>query len=535
MAFETMHDRVRVPSKLLDMLTSGTAVLAGMVAVPGKQYALLTSATACMPAAGMYESALSAVAMMVDDADRDAFADHLALPCVLHALESADVYEQRFRISSIWHEIRFCFMDAQRTDLLFAVCDIHARLEAEEAALRQHEQNRRAIAEALAIASHANQTKRAFLSSVTEALYGPISAIFNLTASAQLHISDEPQRAFLKQIDAAADELKSLVDDCLDAMRGAQRIASLRVERFPLSSLWGDAEKAERLAASHGCAFERDLAGMPETEVIGSAAAMSRIILAVTKNAVRRAGTGGTVRFACSEKHQDDNMIVLRLEISDSGQTPSVDQLAQAFEPFTQGASPYTGTRADLELDMAICKRYADAIGATLAMRALPKVGAMVAVDIPLQIAVRKAEPSAMERERRASLAGRRILLAEDNLVNAEITTALLEMHGLIVNHAENGRIAAELFERSAPGYYDAVLMDVHMPVMNGMESTLHIRAANHPDCARVPIIALSASAFHEDLARALDSGVNDYVHKPIELEKLLSALRVHIARNAVR
>ena len=132
---------------------------------------------------------------------------------------------------------------------------------------------------------------------------------------------------------------------------------------------------------------------------------------------------------------------------------------------------------------------------------------------------------SALNEKRRADLKGRRILLAEDFIINAEIVKELMDLKGVSVDHAENGRIAVEMFEKSEPGYYDAILMDVRMPEMDGLEATKAIRALQIPDAKTVPIVAMTANAFDEDVQRWLQAGMNAHLSKPVESEHLYKTL----------
>ena len=145
-------------------------------------------------------------------------------------------------------------------------------------------------------------------------------------------------------------------------------------------------------------------------------------------------------------------------------------------------------------------------------------------IDEFMRIA-RRNSMSALNEKRRADLKGRRILLAEDFIINAEIVKELMDLKGVSVDHAENGRIAVEMFEKSEPGYYDAILMDVRMREMDGLEATKAIRALQRPDAKTVPIVAMTANAFDEDVQRSLQAGMNAHLSKPVESEHLYKTL----------
>ena len=130
-----------------------------------------------------------------------------------------------------------------------------------------------------------------------------------------------------------------------------------------------------------------------------------------------------------------------------------------------------------------------------------------------------------VQEKPRAELAGRRVLLAEDMEINAEIMMDILEMEGIVADHAENGKIAVEMFENHEPGYYAAILMDVRMPEMDGLEAAATIRAMHRPDAKKIPIIALTANAFDEDVQRSLQAGMNAHLNKPVEMDRLYETL----------
>ncbi len=489
-----------------------------------------------VPLRANYDDALARIcATMVPEADRKAYWDNLRLTRVLRRMqEQEEGFAYRYRLEENegprWYEVRYTYYNPEKTELLMTVRDIQSEWAKEDAARQSEARLKRVMAESLAIAKDSSGAKSAFLATLSDNLCEPLTAISGLAALCGAQPEDTKGNAErLREIDSAATQLGSLLSGCLDVARAPDRASALSVERFALMSLAEDAARIEADARAKGLIAEVDIAHLPDLTVSGNRAAISRMLVSLGDNAVRYTPKGGHVRLSADVKYQNGDMLIIHIEIEDDGPGMGEAFLHRAFEPFAQEWAGDVGAG----LGLAICKRYADAIGALVTLRSKPGEGTLAALDIPLQAVDKEAtllRPAEVSAQAPAvSLLGRHILLAEDNELNAEIVVALLSLNGMAVDHAVNGREAVDQFLASTPGAYDAILMDIQMPVLGGMDAAAKIRKSARPDSASIPIIAMSANAFQEDLVRALQSGINDYITKPIELDRLLSALKARI------
>ena len=223
----------------------------------------------------------------------------------------------------------------------------------------------------------------------------------------------------------------------------------------------------------------------------------------------------------------EDGVVTYRWTITDTGIGMSQEYLAHIFEPFTQervdARSVYHGTG----LGMTITKGLIDQMGGTIEVSSKEGEGSSFVITLPFQLAEAPAEGAAAETETagQASIRGLRLLLAEDNALNAEIAKVLLEDEGAEITVAGDGQQAVTLFSESPAGTFDAILMDVMMPVMDGLTATRTIRAMERPDAGTIPIIALTANAFAEDAEACFRAGMNAHLAKPLEIKKVVAAI----------
>lgn len=245
---------------------------------------------------------------------------------------------------------------------------------------------------------------------------------------------------------------------------------------------------------------------------------MKQILINIVGNAVKYNKPMGSVTFKCREISVDDGIARICFEISDTGIGMSKEYIDHIFEPFTQEKG---GARTNYQgsgLGMTITKRLIDKMGGSIQIQSEPDIGSTFLVELPLEIANDIKEQEEKDTGN-VDVAGKQALLVEDNEINQEIAQYILEEKGLEVTIAENGKEAVELFLESEPYTYQIIFMDVMMPVMDGYEATRTIRALNRPDGGTVPIIAMTANAFAEDVKAAKEAGMNEHIPKPLEPE----------------
>ena len=246
-------------------------------------------------------------------------------------------------------------------------------------------------------------------------------------------------------------------------------------------------------------------------------------------NAIKYTQEGGEIQFLVEECETKSSVYAkYRFLVSDNGMGMSADFKETIFDPFTRAESSVTNKIQGTGLGMAITRNLVEAMGGTIDVESEPGQGSCFEVLIDLKIAENRTVALAAQEDERDGniLQGMRFLCAEDNELNAEILTELLKIEGAECTICENGEEILKAFEQSVPGDYDMILMDVQMPVMNGYEATKEIRRSSHELAKTIPIIAMTANAFSEDIQHSLAAGMNAHVSKPVEMKVLEKTIR---------
>ena len=383
-------------------------------------------------------------------------------------------------------------------------------------------------------ANAANIAKTTFLNHMSHDIRTPMNAIVGFTDIALKLKPDREVENYLKKIRQSSEYLMTLMNDVLDI----SRIESGKLEYKPVPVDLGDMVNTV-LSIARGYTENRDLIFTVSIEKLKNPYVMAdelrirEVLLNIISNAVKFTKDGGTISFAAeSRPGKDEQHIIVRFRISDTGIGMSEEFQTRIFDEFSQennGArTSYKGTG----LGMAIAKRYVDLMGGKIEVSSRQGVGSTFTVEIPLLIA--EHVPAEKEEKLRNDIAvrGLHVLLAEDNDLNAEIAVTLLEEKGMIVTRTADGKSALTQFCNTAPGTFELILMDIMMPEMNGYETTKAIRnMPDRPDGKKIPIIAMTANAFAEDIQAALDAGMDGHVAKPVDMGVLLSVITKYIKR----
>ena len=339
---------------------------------------------------------------------------------------------------------------------------------------------------------------------------------------------EEKQEACREKILSASGFLLNLVNDVLDMSKLESGQVQLEHVPFDLPELGdGVLSLLETEAQRRGVTLCADRPVLPHPHLLGSPLHLRQVMQNLVGNAIKYNREGGSVHTGCEELSCDGKRCWIRLTCADTGLGMSEEFQKRAFEPFAQehndARTAYEGTG----LGLAITKELVERMGGTIDFTSKEGEGTTFFLTIPFDI-----DPDAeqtMETEQPEaqsfSIVGRNILVVEDNDLNMEISRFLLENEGASVTEAWNGKEAVELFARSAPGHFDVILMDVMMPEMDGLEATRRIRAMDRPDARTVPIIAMTANAFSDDIQRSREAGVNEHLSKPLDLPLLLQAI----------
>ena len=377
-------------------------------------------------------------------------------------------------------------------------------------------------------ANAANIAKTTFLNHMSHDIRTPMNAIVGFTDIAMKRKPDKEVENCLKKIRQSSEYLMTLMNDVLDI----SRIESGKLEYKPIPVDLRDMINTV-LSIARGYIENRDLNLYVSREELKTPYAMAdelrirEVLLNIISNAIKFTKDGGTISFVAENcPGNDEHHVIVRYRISDTGIGMSEEFLDRIFDEFSQdndGArTSYKGTG----LGMAIAKKYVDLMGGKIEVSSRQGVGSTFTVEIPLLIAEHVETEEKEKLKKDTDLHGLHALLAEDNDLNAEIAVSLLEEQGMIITRAADGKSALAQFCNTAPGTFDLILMEIMMPEMNGYETTKAIRnLPDRPDGKEIPIIAMTANAFAEDVQAALNAGMDDHVAKPVDMSILISAI----------
>ena len=420
--------------------------------------------------------------------------------------------------------IRYTYMDKQMGTVFKSCVDIEDIVTEEK---KKQERLERAIEET----ERANCAKSEFLAHMSHDIRTPMNAIIGMTSVARQECQDETICGYLDKIKSSSEFLLGLINDMLDISRIESGNLNLKSEQMS-REMFGTAINTTigPLMEQKNITFRCDLQHMEEM-IYTDAVRFKQIFFNLLSNAAKYTPEGGNVWLLTERLRTEGNVEWVRFTVRDSGIGMSEEFLEHAFEPFSQEgnrtlALQWQGTG----LGLAIVKKLVVMMHGTIEIHSKLGEGTEVILDLPLTISgVDAPEKMPQAVIAKQNLEGRRVLLAEDNEINTFVARRILESKGILVEHAENGKRAVELVEQNPEGYFDAIVMDIRMPVMSGLEAARQIRAMNRTDAQTVPIIAMTANAYEEDVSQSLAAGMNAHLAKPIEPQVILGTLAGYI------
>ena len=377
----------------------------------------------------------------------------------------------------------------------------------------------------LLAAQEAESVKAAFLASMSHEMRTPMNVILGITDLAL----KEPQlpektRQQLEKIDQSGQQLLGLINHILELNSIAAGEITLLRESFSPAAFLEQVDSITRpLCEDKGLRYCFEAPSALPACCEGDATQLKTVLLGLLSNAVKYTDAPGEVRLTVDCEQEEAGLVRLRFTVADTGIGMSEEFLTRVFEPFTQEDESFTNRFGGGGLSLAVSKKLADAMGGSLQVQSEKGKGSVFTLTVPLTVL---EAPVCEAPEEEITLAGRRVLVVEDVPENAEIVQDLLELEGIASDHAENGLAALEMFESARPGTYDAILMDLRMPVMDGLEAARRIRALSCPDAAAIPIIALTANAFPSDVEASRAAGMNAHLAKPADADALYDTLR---------
>jgi signal transduction histidine kinase len=402
-----------------------------------------------------------------------------------------------------------------------------------EAANKNLKKAKNIATEALQTAKNANKAKTDFLSNMSHDIRTPMNAIIGFTSLLRHEAGDKAKVIeYADKIDISSQHLLGIINDVLDMSKIE---AGKTVFKYTDFSVLDFIQELNTIF--HPQISEKHQILMITKENIqhewvnGDRVHLMQIFGNLLSNAVKYTHEGGTIQFLIEECETNSSAYVkYRFLVSDNGMGMSAEFKETIFDPFTRAEKSVTNRIQGTGLGMAITKNLVEAMGGTINVESELGHGSCFEVYIDLKVAENQAAVSKLLTEKDESndniLTGMRFLCAEDNELNAEILTELLRLEGAECTICENGESIVEAFEQSVIGDYDMILMDVQMPVMNGYEATMAIRRSSHELAKTIPIIAMTANAFSEDIQRSFAAGMNAHISKPVDMKLLIETIR---------
>ena len=406
----------------------------------------------------------------------------------------------------------------------------NARLEIVNTELRQAKQ---AAEEAFQVAQEANRSKSSFLANMSHDIRTPMNAIIGMTSLIRHDAGDKGKVIeYADKIDISSQHLLGIINDVLDMSKIEAGKTVFKYSDFSIVEFIQELD-----TIFHSQIYEKQQTFIITKENIrhewvnGDQVHLMQIFSNLLSNAIKYTQEGGEIQLLAEECESNSSVYAkYRFLVSDNGMGMSTDFQNTIFDAFTREENSMTNKIQGTGLGMAITKNLVDSMGGIIDVESEPGQGSCFEVLIDLKIAEDRtaalASQAEVDEQDGNILQGMRFLCAEDNELNAEILTELLKIEGAECTICENGEEILKTFEQSAPGDYDMILMDVQMPVMNGYEATKAIRRSSHELAKTIPIIAMTANAFSEDIQHSLAAGMNAHVSKPVEMKVLEKTIR---------
>ena len=387
---------------------------------------------------------------------------------------------------------------------------------------------------AFEVAENANHAKSDFLANMSHDIRTPMNAIMGMTTlierDAQL---PDKVREYTKKIQCSSRHLLGIINDVLDMSKIESGKTIINVGEFYLPELLEQMDAAFRPQTdAKKQKFEIKIQNLEHKWLLGDSMRLLQILNNLLSNAYKYTPTGGTICIEVQEMEQSSSSYAkVCFKVMDNGIGMSREFLARIYDSFTREECSVTNTIQGTGIGMSIVKSLVDLMGGSIDVESMQGKGTCFELILDFRISEKTVTDCSKQKEEKeetdtSQLRGMHFLCAEDNELNAEILKELLHMEGAECVICPNGRAVVEKFEKSAPGDYDMILMDVQMPVMNGYEATKAIRRGNHPLALTIPIVAMPANAFSEDVQKSLSAGMNAHISKPMDMKKLARVVK---------
>ena len=395
-----------------------------------------------------------------------------------------------------------------------------------------------AAEDALKVAESASKAKSTFLSNMSHDIRTPMNAIIGFATLALDDIRDGKKvQDYLSKILSSSKHLLGLINDILDMSRIESGKVVLEEQETDLVTTLQELQSImEGQAKERKLKLHVDYSNLRDRHVFCDKTRLNQVMFNLLANAVKFTSEGGSIWLTMSQlepTYEVEDRAIYEIRVKDTGIGMDKEFIKHIFEPFERERTSTVSKIQGTGLGMAITKNIVDMMGGTIEVESQKGVGTefIIRLELRLQANARVSNEEGAKQhshaEGVAEFAGKRLLLAEDNELNREIACMLLSKYGFVIDTAENGQEAVDLVAASAPDYYDLVLMDIQMPVMDGHEATRRIRNLEDKELAKVPVVAMTANAFDEDRKAAKECGMNGFISKPINMQEVVQALRM--------
>ena len=400
---------------------------------------------------------------------------------------------------------------------------------------RYEERSKKKIEQEKMKAQKANDAKSQFLANMSHDIRTPMNAILGMTEMANYNIDDkEKVQECLKKINDSSVMLLHLINNVLDMSEIESHELKLKEMKFGLKEVVSELYNVlEQNAMSKGLTLEMHSIEIQDNRLVGDVVRLRQVFMNLLSNSIKFTPAGGSVSLVVKQidsSEQTDGLATFLIGVKDNGigmKKEFVDTMI--FKPFERDETQYVNKTEGNGIGMSITKNILDVMDADFQIDSVLGKGTTFTIKIKFKIDRETEKEEHREDDRIPNLKGKKILIVEDNEINMEIILAILERTQAEIINAWNAEDAIEIYEKSEAGWFDLILMDIQLPGMNGYDATKKIRSLDKKDAAEIPIFAMTANAFSQDVEQSLHSGMNEHISKPIDIEELYQKIQKYL------